>query len=286
MNNFIAHLHRGGAFAYLWRLSDRQSRYFSTTEAMPQVTSANVYFGVHPVTCRRPAGQRGRVEDVAALNTLFAEFDVKDYGSKDAIREWLESKAALWPSIIIDSGGGWHCYWLLDAPHVLRNDDDRKDASTLQARFVLGIGGDAGAKDLARVLRLPGTLNAKYEPMRRVEIIEDNRASAIYTLAEMREWVRIITPAPSSAPDTTPATVKRGQKPKSTPDGIAGILAKVAAQSEGSRNNLVYWGANRLHEKGIPQADAEAMLTPIAQAIGLAQAEAVRTIASAYCGGR
>lgn len=285
MNDFVTHLHRGGTFAYLWRLSDKQSRYFSTAEAMPQVTSANVYFGVHPVTCRRPAGERGRIEDVAAINCLFAEFDVKDYGSKDAIREWLEARAALWPSIIVDSGGGWHCYWLLVVPHILRNAAERKEAAALQAAFVVGIGGDAGAKDLARVLRLPDTLNAKYDPPRPVQIIEDNRANAVYALGEMREWVRILTP--ERVPATAAMPPSRTSKPnKPMPDGIAGILATVASQGEGSRNNVLYWGANRLHEKAIPHADAEAMLTPIAQAIGLAESEAVRTISSAYEGGR
>jgi uncharacterized protein YndB with AHSA1/START domain len=91
-------------------------------------------------------------------------------------------------------------------------------------------------------------------------------------------------PAPAATPATTPSRAAKVTKPM--PDGIAGILAKVAAQGEGSRNNVLFWGANRLHEKGIPQTDAEVMLTPIAQAIGLAQAETVHTIASAYGGGR
>lgn len=281
MIEFIAHLHRGGPFAYLWRLSDRQSRYFATTEAIPAVTSANVYFGLHPVHRRRPAGERGRIEDVAAINCLFAEFDSKDFGSKDAIREHLEARAALWPSVIVDSGGGWHCYWLLDEPHILRDEADRKDAGELQSRFVLGIGGDGGAKDLARVLRLPGTLNAKYDPPRPVQIIEDNRTNAMYTLAEMREWVSVIAPKPPAAPSSSmPEATKRA------PEGIAGILAKLAAQGEGNRNSVLYWGAQRMRERSIPQADAEAMLLPITQAIGLTDAEAARTIDSAYGGGR
>lgn len=98
------------------------------------------------------------------------------------------------------------------------------------------------------------------------------------------------TPQPAAA---QPASVQRNTQPKPPaaggkpiPAGIAGILAKVAAQCEGSRNNVLFWGANRLHDKDIPQADAEAMLTPIARAIGLAEAETMRTIASAYGGGR
>lgn len=99
--------------------------------------------------------------------------------------------------------------------------------------------------------------------------------------------VNVLLPTTTPAPAATPAaTVRRNTQPKPIPTGITGILKKVAAQGEGSRNNVLFWGANRLHERGVPQPDAEAMLTPIAQAIGLAQAEAVRTIASAYGGGR
>jgi hypothetical protein len=230
----------------------------------------------------RPKNERGRIEDVAAINCLFAEFDVKDYGSKDAIREHLDTRAVLLPSIVVDSGGGLHCYWLLDEPYILLNEADRKDAGELQARFVLSIGGDRGAKDLARVLRLPDTLNAKYDPPRRVEIIEDNHANAIYTLAELRTWVNAILLRPSfiTSESIIPDCTKRA------PDGVAGILATVAAQSEGSRNNGLFWGANKLREKAIPHADAAAMLSPIASAIGLPEAEVARTIASAYRGAK
>jgi hypothetical protein len=92
VNDFIAHLHRGGPFAYLWRLSDKQSRYFSTEQKLPQTVSADIYMGVHPVTCRRSPGERGRIEDVAAINCLFAEFDAKDYGSKDEVRAHLDHR--------------------------------------------------------------------------------------------------------------------------------------------------------------------------------------------------
>lgn len=88
-------------------------------------------------------------------------------------------------------------------------------------------------------------------------------------------------PQPIAQPASRPA---KHAKPINA--GIAGILATVAAAGEGERNNRLFWSANRLREKAIPQADAETMLTPIAQAIGLAEAEAVRTIASAYGGAR
>lgn len=285
MNDFVAHLHRGGPYAYLWRLSDKQSRYFSTDQQLPQTVSADVYMGVHPVICRRPPGERGRIEDVAAINCLFAEFDAKDYGTKDEVRAHLEAVAALWPSVIVDSGGGWHCYWLLDQPFPLRDNATRTDIEALQAAFVRGIGGDVAAKDLARVLRLPGTQNAKYDPPRPVMLLEDHREGAIYTLEEMRQWVRILQTGGEACPASQPTNaVALARKASSgvVPEGVAGILVTLASQGEGNRNNMLFWGAHRLVEQAIPHSDAEALLLPIALAIGLSDAEAARTISSAY----
>jgi hypothetical protein len=284
-SDFVAHLHRGGPYAYLWRLSDRQSRYFTTNQKLPEAVSADVYMSVHPVTCRRPPGERGRIEDVAAINCLFAEFDAKDYGSKDEVRAHLEAVSALWPSIIVDSGGGWHCYWLLDEPFLLRQGEERREAATLQGQFVRAVGGDVGAKDLARVLRLPGTQNAKYHPPRPVTLLEDHRAGAIYTLNELREWVRIlhVDDGETQLPQASKAiALARKASAGVVLEGVAGILVTLASQGEGNRNNMLYWGAHRLLDQAIPHADAEALLLPIALAIGLSDAEAARTISSAY----
>jgi DNA-binding transcriptional regulator GbsR (MarR family) len=70
------------------------------------------------------------------------------------------------PSVIIHSGGGWHLYWFLAETFHLRTDEDRNRAKRLQQKWVTFVGGDDGAKDLARVLRPIGTLNkkAKYAP--------------------------------------------------------------------------------------------------------------------------
>lgn len=67
------------------------------------------------------------------------------------------------PSVVIFSGGGYQCYWLLkdtlsfdgDAAHL------RRWAETIQARWVAFVGADPGAKDLTRILRVPGTRNLK-----------------------------------------------------------------------------------------------------------------------------
>ncbi|WP_343415588.1 DNA-primase RepB domain-containing protein [Candidatus Amarolinea dominans] len=63
---------------------------------------------------------------------------------------------------MVDSGGGYHCYWFLRETLTV-NDGNRADMIALQAAWVTFTGGDKAAKDLARVLRVPGTRNMKPE---------------------------------------------------------------------------------------------------------------------------
>ena len=135
---------------------------------------------------------------ISAINALFAEYDGKDYvdhtefeghlpsdfqtqkqvHQKQAIKAAKETvfylkpqtyKARAWgeisvlyytPSIIVDSGGGYHCYWLLR--HTIPVDDaNRADIQAVQHSWVQMVGGDVGASDLRRILRVPGTYNMK-----------------------------------------------------------------------------------------------------------------------------
>ena len=70
------------------------------------------------------------------------------------------------PSVIVFSGGGWQCYWLLAETFYIRTEEDRQRAQDIQERWVKFVGGDPGAKDIARKLRYPGTHNykKKYAP--------------------------------------------------------------------------------------------------------------------------
>ena len=97
------------------------------------------------------------------MNCLFADFDAKVYdGGKE---EALYSLRTVTPpaSVIVDSGGGYHGYWLFDSTLLLQDADTLEYARRLQWRWVKYVGGDQGAKDLCRVLRVPGSTNYKPE---------------------------------------------------------------------------------------------------------------------------
>lgn len=73
------------------------------------------------------------------------------------------------PSYVVFSGGGAHVYWLLEKPLVLKTDEDRINARGILRAWTQFVGADLGAATLDRVLRVPGTLNTKYDPPLRVQ---------------------------------------------------------------------------------------------------------------------
>lgn len=191
----LAHLHRGGAYGYWWVLDEvntytitrgprkgqheacKRTSWWPVDKPLPLPTGAteHVYFGVHPaaqipqsrthrttgeIYTPKPERTRPLVNEIAAVNCLFAEFDAKDFANgKTGARAHID-RLPLQPSVLIDSGGGYHAYWLLAATCTLTNDN-RAQVKDLQNRWAQFVGSDDGAKDLARVLRVPGRPNVK-----------------------------------------------------------------------------------------------------------------------------
>ncbi len=204
------HLHRGGSWGYWWTNGRRAQWWPAGYPAQIPAAWAgrDVYFGVHPTSTK---GKRGTIATTTALNCVFAEFDAKDFvqpdeynphlpgnfdqldvkNQADAIAEAKRTEAARLtiykgrafahissltpqPSIIIDSGGGYHCYWLLSETFHIASGEDRSLAQSVQYAWIDLVGSDGGAKDLARVLRVPGQMNHKYRPARPVEFVSSD----------------------------------------------------------------------------------------------------------------
>ncbi|MCP3957934.1 MAG: hypothetical protein GY719_08790 [bacterium] len=84
------------------------------------------------------------------------------------------------PSILIDSGGGFHAYWLLHEPLELTSLAQRRHARDLVARLQGALARRArehgwtlhDCSDLGHLLRFPGTLNHKLDPSREVKVVQ------------------------------------------------------------------------------------------------------------------
>lgn len=145
---------------------------FSLMEAQSNIAHFDeegwdVYYGV----LLRDAERKGdAAHTVDRTDVLWADIDAKamptakmlmtDGGKQEAFHRLSDVVPA--PSIIVDSGNGYHGYWLLTQPVEFR----------VAQAIMVGIAKDIGADavyDQPRILRVPGTFNHK-DPQRPVPV--------------------------------------------------------------------------------------------------------------------
>ncbi|NLE76339.1 MAG: hypothetical protein GX605_06255, partial [Chloroflexi bacterium] len=226
---------------------------------------------------------------MAALNTVFAEFDAKHFGGSKP--DTLAAVEALTPapSVVIDSGGGYHCYWLLQAPYPLTGQAERERAKDLQRRWVTWAGGDKGSQDLARVLRVPGTHNQKYPDRPEVRIVRAD-LGRLYDLDALEAYL----PSNGNNGASRPAgQVAGGAWASASQPTSASAWASAALQAEldavrgaavGTRNATLNHAAFKLGQivadGHLDAATVEAELIAAGLAVGLGQAEVEATVKS------
>ncbi len=122
----------------------------------------NVYFGVNP-----RIGKAGKKENIKYLSAFHAEIDYgKEGHKKDSKHQTYDQclkaiqEFQIEPTIIIHSGGGFHCYWVLSNP-IKVEDYGVQVLESVNKALILNLGGDSGTQNIDRVLRVPGTFNLK-----------------------------------------------------------------------------------------------------------------------------
>lgn len=279
----LSQLHRGGAWSYWWTDHGRESVWWEVETPAPIPESwNNVYFGIHATSSKGGQHERSKIATIAAINCLFAEFDSKDFpGGKSEALNHVTGLPVL-PSVLVDSGGGYHGYWLLQDVYPLETEQDRKRAQAIQAAWVKYTGGDPGAKDLARVLRLPGSLNHKYDPPRPVGFIW-----ADYSLLHDLNELEALSNA-GNRPQEAPRAPRAGNNGRSTTDpGSYWLKQAVLKAHAGSRNETGLWLAAQLRDSGLARGEAESVMLDYANQAPAGDHpytsfEALASLASAY----
>ncbi len=147
----------------------------------------DVYFEVC-LQAEPPApGKRGNTEGVKIVPGFWIDIDIAGRHHKSAKYPKSHDEALKFlyslpwrASIVVCSGGGIHAYYIFATPFLINNSNDRQLISNLSRQFqnfIITKGLQHGWKidntsDLARLLRVPGTLNHKSEIPRDVSIIE------------------------------------------------------------------------------------------------------------------
>ncbi|MAE44360.1 MAG: hypothetical protein CMF63_05165, partial [Magnetovibrio sp.] len=165
-----------------------------------------MFFGA----CTRVTGSHtGRRADLAECPALWADIDTAKMGlDKNTVVAALRP-LPFPPSVIIDSGGGLHAYWLFSEAIDVRVDaedaDTVEETVTSALKQLAGIcAGDLNVCDLARVLRLPGTMNTKTDVMEanagkpaQCQVLEATWARHEFDdLVEWLDWQRPVVERP------------------------------------------------------------------------------------------
>lgn len=173
---------KADSFIYLWTLQDKKTYWFSCNEIEKMKEKAfelnkakDIYFGVGGVEKKLLGHKRASAVEINMLPGFWVDIDIKGEAHKAGnLPNNLEEALSLLPprfspTLIVDSGYGIHVYWLFEKPWIFKSEEDRKNASFLIQSLQKKIKDTALEKgfkvdttsDLARIMRLPGTINYK-----------------------------------------------------------------------------------------------------------------------------
>jgi len=168
----------------VWTLPQKRSIWYNKLDnvRVGDLARSDVYTGVgiakSGLLLRQ--GQRATTEMIEGIAGLWADVDYAGDNHKkpnlppaEADAWELIHEVAFPPSIVVHTGHGLQAWWLFDRPWIFKNGEERERAQAMirgwQGRMAeLAAERDwvvDATHDLARVMRLPGTLNNKASPV-------------------------------------------------------------------------------------------------------------------------
>jgi Family of unknown function (DUF5906) len=152
-----------------------------------------IYFNANEVKPLGKGHAKAKEAEVFVVRFLHVDADLPEGTTPDNVEgaraELLLKIKAARPSLIINSGNGYGCFWELIEP-VSVTDENRNDLKARNIALAEQLGGD-DCENLDRVMRLPFTVNrpnAKKIKAGRVPVlagvVEDLRGLVVYTLED------------------------------------------------------------------------------------------------------
>lgn len=192
----------------IFRLGDKRTWLIQAADAADYYADGktDIYTSV-ALTHPDARGGRPLASESRAIAGLWLDIDVdggpknRKGGVPDLAAAWTLANAVIEPTITVHSGYGLHAWYLFDEPWLFYSVEDQAAAALASAQWYAlhrarvaarGWGLD-GTHDLARLLRLPGTLNGKGSRAEPV-VIGDTRGPR-------RERVALLDLAAEAGPD-------------------------------------------------------------------------------------
>jgi len=142
------------------------------------VKNHNSYYGICP---RNEAGKP------IWLPAVYTDIDVlKDHNGDYEKIDKLLGEFPLQSSILVQSGGGYHNYFLLQEP--IRIDDQNAHlVKGVLKGVATALSADLNATDISRIFRIPGTKNFKREETTNCEVISSNKEN-VYAFEDFESF--------------------------------------------------------------------------------------------------
>lgn len=228
-------------YLYLWTLPDKRTQWFavSDTAAMQQAAQQaagqgrDVYYGVGISGAAKTKG-RASTADITGIPGVWMDLDLRDAAAhkQSELPETLEEiqgKLPLEATVVVHSGHGVHLYWLFREVWVFDGPEDKKRAEGLLQGFQRYVRQRLGYKldathDLARVFRLPGTVNYKDKATpKQVCVIAQSGIRYSYDDLDQFTVETSLQPAAASGDQPAPAARKQGGFVRKETDGPAAL---------------------------------------------------------------
>lgn len=181
--------------------------------AMPDIPQdRNVYLSVGLRDRKLPGSKRGEAATVVAIPAVWLDLDVAGEGhankrlpptKQDAIE--LAKSAGVQPTVIVDTGNGIQAWWALTELWVFETEAERDKAAKLCVAWSAMFKKRAQLKgwtidsvfDLARIMRLPGSMNVK-DPANPKPVTIIEASPARLEVSQIEEMVKDAAAAPAA----------------------------------------------------------------------------------------
>lgn len=192
----------------IWRLRGRHSAFFTDLDKAADYAaqeSKDVYFGVGLAPQDYGPDKRGRAEDVAGIAGLWCDIDFfhpiahakKNLPPDEQSALEILKSLAYKSTLIVHSGYGLQAWWLFKELWIFDTPEERARAAQLAQRWNHYVRAAAhrlnweadSVGDLARVLRIPGTFNAKLPEQPQPVRIKWGKEERRYNPSELEEIV-------------------------------------------------------------------------------------------------
>lgn len=214
-----------GLYGVSWKPSDGDKLRSRTAPTLPDVLrlardvdaagAESIYIRMTTLRREPEKGKRGERGDSFYMPGLWSDIDYGTVGHKDgpatslplppdadSAFKVIEAAGLPEPSMVVNSGGGLYALWLFADSLELTDPDTAEELSEAwQHQLAAGATGlgyryGTGVGDLARILRLPGSVNRK-EPDQPRPCVVDDWDGPCYSVSDLTE-------ALASAQDDTP----------------------------------------------------------------------------------